>query len=255
MFKPLLSALVLTALHTACVSTASFNDQGFEHKRIGYSLAYSNPADKSWLNESWKIEKNHLGEVDESDYGSRRLEATDAKGKKQTMLVRNADLIFKHKKTNGVISVQSFPLNEFMAEKKLDIVAKDFAEQMSGEYFIAFSGAGYSVGKGRNLVTNLVSSQAGKLGAAETMEGVVEVANVEQLKLNPKHRLMRYKFFLARLTPENGWVDIEVMKEPKNNIEYRYPAMIVILYSMDDAYFNDYVADFDGLVKQLKLKR
>ncbi|HET9238934.1 MAG TPA: hypothetical protein VFO10_16875 [Oligoflexus sp.] len=259
MLRSLISILALILIPTACVSTGKLDSQGFTHDKVGYSLPYAKANEKLFINSSWTLETNSQGQPSPKDNGIRRLEVKSYSGHEETMLVQDLDLVFKHRETNGVISVQSVPLGESAAYKKLPILAKDHMERLSGLYYASLVDGGSGVGKGKNYVTNIVEGKAGTIGTADTYEVVVDVANAEQLKLNPEHRLMRYKMVMIKPKAPEGWKDLRGVygKKVKPNdryIEETYPALIVLTYAMDHAFYQEYLADFEALVRRFKLR-
>jgi hypothetical protein len=259
MMRSLVSLFAFALFPMACVSTGKLDSQGFTHEKLGYSLPYAQPNQKVFINPSWTLETNSQGQSSPKDNSMRRVEAKSYSGHQETMLVQDLDLVFKHRETNGVIAVQSVPLGESAAYKKLPILAKDHVERLSGLYYASLSDGGTQVGLGKNYVTNIVEGKSGTIGTAETYEAVVDVANAEQLKLNPEHRLMRYKMVMIRPKAPEGWKDVRGVYGKNVNPEDRYkeetyPALIVLTYAMDHAFYQDYLADFEALVRRFKLR-
>jgi hypothetical protein len=259
MLRSLVSFMAVVMLPMACVSTGKLDSQGYTHERLGYSLTYAQPKDKVFINPAWKLETNSQGQSSPKDNSVRRVEVKSYDGHEETMMVQDLDLVLKHRETNGVISVQSVPLGENAAYKKLSILAKDHVERLSGLYYASLSDGTTSVGLGKNFVTNIVESKSGTMGSAETYEVVVDVANAEQLKLNPEHRLMRYKIVVIRPKAPEAWKDTRGVYGKKVAPEDRlkeetYPALIVLTYAMDHAFYQEYLADFETLVRQFKLR-
>jgi hypothetical protein len=259
MMRSLISVLAFVFLSTACVSTGKLDSQGFTHDKLGYSLSYEKPNEKVFIPSSWTLETNSQGQSSPKDNSTRRLEVKSYSGHQDTIMVQDLDLVFKHRETNGVIAVQSAPLGEKAAYKKLPILAKDHVELMSGLYYASLTEGRTRIGHGKNLVTNIVEGRSGSMGTAETYEAVVDVANAEQLKLNPEHRLMRYKMVMIRPKAPEGWKDLRGVygkKVPPEDryIEETYPALIVLTYAMDHAFYQDYLPDFEALVRRFKLR-
>lgn len=257
--RSLISVLAFVFLSTACVSTGKLDSQGFTHDKLGYSLSFEKPNEKVFIPSSWTLETNSQGQSSPKDNSTRRLEVKSYSGHQDTIMVQDLDLVFKHRETNGVIAVQSAPLGEKAAYKKLPILAKDHVELMSGLYYASLTEDRTRIGHGKNLVTNIVEGRSGSMGTAETYEAVVDVANAEQLKLNPEHRLMRYKMVMIRPKAPEGWKDLRGVygkKVPPEDryIEETYPALIVLTYAMDHAFYQDYLPDFEALVRRFKLR-
>jgi hypothetical protein len=251
--------LTFVLLPTACVSTGKLDSQGFTHEKLGYVLPYAKANEKVFINSSWTLETNSQGQPSPKDNSTSRLDVQSYSGHKETITVQDLDLVFKHRETNGVIAVQSAPLGETLAYKKLPILAKDYVERLSGLYYAPLVEGGGRIGRGKNYVTNIVEGQSGTLGTAETYEAVVDVANAEQLKLNPEHRLMRYKMVIIRPKAPEGWKDVRdtygKKVDPKDRyVEETYPALIVLTYAMDHAFYQDYLPDFEALVRRFKLR-
>ncbi len=259
MMRSFMSLLALVMLPVACVTPGKIGPQGYRHEKLGYSIPYAQGEDRVFINASWKLETNTEGQPYYKDNRSYRVDVKSLNGREDSISVQDVDLIFKHRQTNGVISVQSAPLADSVSDKKLPILAKDHVERLSGLYYASLGQGGTRVGIGKNLVTNIIESKSGTLGTAETYEAVVDVANAEQLKLNPDHRLMRYKMVLIRPKASEGWKEIrdasgKQVKGREDRVEQSYPAIIALTYAMDHAFYQEYLADFEGLVRRFKLR-
>lgn len=259
MMRSLISILAFVLLPSACVSTGKLDSQGFTHEKLGYVVPYAKANEKVFINSSWTLETNSQGQPSPKDNGTSRVEVQSYSGHKDSIMVQDLDLVFKHRETNGIIAVQSAPLGENVAYKKLPILAKDHVERVSGLYYASLGEGGTRFGRAKNYVTNIVEGKSGTLGTAETYEAVVDVANAEQLKLNPEHRLLRYKMVLIRPKAPEGWKDLRGVYGKKGKPEDRYteetyPALIVLTYAMDHAFYQEYLPDFEALVRRFKLR-
>jgi hypothetical protein len=246
-------------LPTACVTAGKVGPQGYSHEKFGYTIPYAQANEKIFITPAWKLETNAEGQPSVKGSGTFRVDVKSFKGHEDHIVVQDVDLVFKHRETNGVISVQSAPLADTISDKKLPILAKDFVERLSGLYYVSLSQGSTRVGMGKNLVTNMIDSKSATLGSAETYEVVVDVANADQLKLNPEHRLMRYKMVLIRPKAPDGWKEMrgvygKKVKAEDARVEETYPAIIVLTYAMDNAFYQDYLADFDSFIHRVKLR-
>lgn len=259
MMRSLVSLLAFVLLPTSCVTVGKLDSLGFTHDKVGYSIPYADAKDKLFINPSWKLETDQQGKPWSKDNSTYRAEVKSYRGYEDVIIVQDLDLVFKHRETNGVISVQSAPLADAIAYKKLAILARNHAERLSGLYYTSLAKSFGDFGLAKNFVTNIIEEKAGTRGEAETYEVVVDVANAEQLKLNPAHRLMRYKMVMIRPKAPHGWKDQrgvygkKVKPEDRVTVE-TYPALVVLTYAMDHAYYQDYLADFEGLVGRFTLR-
>ncbi|WP_141733095.1 hypothetical protein [Oligoflexus tunisiensis] len=256
MMRILVSCLVL--LSSACVTSGHIGPQGFSHDKLGYQLAYAEPQQKLFINKSWKLEADHKGQP--RSFDTHHVQSKSSSGHEEKLYVKSTDLVFKHRETNGVISVQSSPLPETMAERKLPIIAKDYVERLSSQYF-TFVGNGVDRAViGKNYVTTITATRSGTIGSAETYEVVADLANADQLKLNPDHRLMRFKLLLVRPRTADAWKHDRILpgkktqREDELTVKETYPAIIVLTYAMDHAYYDEYLRDFETLISRFKLR-
>ncbi len=70
---------------------------------------------------------------------------------------------------------------------------------------------------------------------------------------------MRYKMVLIRPKASEGWKEIrdasgKQVKGREDRVEQSYPAIIALTYAMDHAFYQEYLADFEGLVRRFKLR-
>ncbi len=110
-------------------------------------------------------------------------------------------LRYIHRETNGAIWLRAFPVSTRTGEKSLKALVENYVNGISGAGYdvvwVAWDTAVVSSAE-RTYASKIASGGAGTLGAQEMYEAIVDVANLDQLRLDPNHRYRRLHIVLAR---------------------------------------------------------
>ncbi|NRA68252.1 MAG: hypothetical protein HRU19_27455 [Pseudobacteriovorax sp.] len=249
-----LGSLIFVSLLSSCATVGTLDKSGFEHKKMGYKIPYLDKTSGQFLPKNWRMEKDARGRIKLPDSRQYTKSVTSYNNYKKRVGYQPLNLIFNHAETNGVISVHSYPLSELEKDKKLDILAQNYTNALSGKFFatLTFSGR-VRLGASKTWVSKLLKQNIYKEGGVEILEAVIEVANSDQLKLDPNHRDEKVKIVMMKPDAFGAWS--ETYKNKKGE-DYRlfFPSLIVMIYSMNHGYYADYEKEFDQFVDALKLR-
>ncbi|NRA67955.1 MAG: hypothetical protein HRU19_25965 [Pseudobacteriovorax sp.] len=244
--------LVLLSHIIGCTTMGDFDDSGYHHDRANYSVYYMKPSKESFLPPTWFIEKNRDGNPIQPDAPVRVGEFRNKHGSKSQIRYKALNLLFEHKTTNGIISVVSFPLRETERIKKLNILAKNFANSLSGSYHVSASFDGhFAVGASSRWASQIIKQQSVTKGSREIHDVTIQLYNSDQLKVNPNHKDKKIRLVFVRAQADYGWTELG---EASLGVYAggHFPALVVIGYSMDHDYFDEFEPDFNRFLKQIK---
>jgi hypothetical protein len=145
------------------------------------------------------------------------------------------------------------------SRKDLDVVLESYADGLAGAgLFEQSSLFGLKTDTARQYTTFIVSKKATSLGALAAISGVVEVADVEKLRLDPQHRDSKAELCFAHVkylgrshpNPIKNSVWPVVSHETKRGHDYaeERTGLLVIGYYNDARRFDSHLADFHGLL-------
>ena len=249
--KIYLLALSLLSL-TACITPGEMTKDGFQHDSVAYKIDYQDKEEKRFLPKSWKNERTKSGALPAKYQDSSSINAESFDGTPLRIFYNRYDLVFNHKETNGRITVQSYPLEPELSGKKLKILLENQASNLSGQYFSTRDDVNPRKIVSKNWVTKIDNVKEQTINGHEYLEATLELANVDQLKIDPEHRDRKYKILLIRPKKKNSWKVERVFGVSKKTYTYFAPTIISVIYSMDYSYYNDYLSEFESFTKQLQ---
>jgi len=256
-YQLLMTLLALLAL-TGCITTnLELGENGFQHRRNSYKLSYLNKDKGSFLPETWTLEKDPRRQPLHANNETLAIALDEQRGKSRQARVPQVDLKFAHQETNGFISIVSHPLSKSDENKKLNLLLRNIAENISGGYLSIQPSnlLGNKVLRSKNLASSIVDEKIYEMAGAEAIMATLEIANSDQLLLDPDHRLKRLKILLIR--PEGRqWLEngFRINAQGKSEaIKIKYRSMIGMIYEMDPLYFDQYETVFNEFIQQFKL--
>lgn len=205
----LAGALGLGFATLGCVKETRFRDDVFYNKQMGYTLPYAHAQSRSFLPDGWVLENYHVdgaGHPTTPKTGSdwqRTLSIDLDDGKPVDLTVDTYDLRFAHAETNATIWLRSIPVAPRAAKRDLQGVANDWAEGLSGTGFFALDAGPVKVGA-QQFATRIIRSRVGRIVGEPAFDVTVELANVDQLRLDPNFRSAIGRVVFARTKFEYG---------------------------------------------------
>jgi hypothetical protein len=108
------------------------------------------------------------------------------------------DLRFRHRATNAVVWLTTFPVSTTLAETKLNVQMHDLVDRMAGGRFEIAELKPESVVREARFATKIVAEGPATLAGKEAKVATIDIANLDQLKLDVNHRQERVRIVLAR---------------------------------------------------------
>lgn len=245
---------------------------GYEQSVVKYQLGYSDPAAKKFLPDDWRLDNYAsdptTGEWTEKtghEYRATRWLDEDGDGtisldeRKQENIF---DLRFVNARDSAVIWLKVHPVAFGDSKKDLDVVLENYADGVAGAgSFEQSSLFGLKTDTARQYTTFIVSKKATSLGALAAISGVVELADVEKLRLDPQHRDSKAELCFAHVKYLGRWhpkpiknsVWPVITQETKRGHDYAEvrTGLLVIGYDNDARRFDSHLADFHALLARL----
>lgn len=260
----------LTALMSnACATTqATWTDSGFAQKDYGWAVTYKDPQAKRLLSPDWQLDNwapdPYSGELKPKDHGeyvAERREDENRDGvidqtEKEKVFVFDLKLVSA--RDNGVIWVQTFPMQPLDAGRELDVVLSNYADSLSGTGLYAQATPdSIEQPKARQFTAVIASRQRTRLGPHDAIDAVIEIADTAQIRLNPAYRAGKIRVVLAKfqyLTPyepltgaraKSPWPVVRQNGETK----FKKSAVLLIGYRNDVEHFQP--SALDTLMSQM----
>src|SRR6188768_230351 len=266
-------------LCTACTSASgALGPQGYEQSLTKYRVNYADASRRKFLPDDWALDNytydpaaNKWHEKDGVQYRAvRRLdEDGDGTVSASEQYEENLfDLRFVHSRDGAVIWLKVHPMEADDASRDLEVILESYADGLEGTGLFEQSTLfGLEAAKARHYTTFTVKKESLSLGALPAIRGVIEIADVEKLRLDPAYRDTKAELIFAKVTylekvgiskpssPRWPIVVTESAPTPDGAVSRVYSArrtgLLVIGYYDDAKRFDSHLADLHALVGQL----
>jgi hypothetical protein len=264
-------------LCVACGGSASgaLGPQGYEQSLTQYRVNYADAGRKKFLPDDWALDnyafdpssgKWHEKKGDQ--YRALRLLDEDGDGtispsekNKENLF----DLRFVNSRDGAVIWLKVHPMEATDADRDLDVILDSYANGLEGSGLFEQSTLfGLTQDKARHFTTFMVKKQPLALGQLPAIRGVIEIADVEKLRLDPTHRDSKAELIFAKVTyfeklginkpraPRWPIVTEDSIAHPgMTTYKARRTGLLVIGYYDDAARFESHLADLHALLDQI----
>jgi hypothetical protein len=208
LFAFLLGALFLPGCFAS--GAGSFGPDGFHHADFPIAVRFTKPDEKEFLGPDWRIDNFYVDDFgfigspkSSSQYVGR--EAVDfGDGRVTRLPVYFFDLKLDHRKSSAVIWMQSIRLGRNDAERNLRTLVEDYAEALSGSGFYATVHDGLVI-KSKSYAAKIVDGKDTTLGGLPAYDAKLEVANLDQIRLDPNARATIVRVVLVRTNYVRNW--------------------------------------------------
>lgn len=258
-FGLMTSAAILPLLVAGCgTQIGTFGSDGFHHTKLGYTVRYGEPKQRQILSADWRLDNFQIS--------GRQAPPQEPEAKKGTDYMTHVhvdldddgtpdlkeqlplyDLRFEHVNTSAAIWLRTFPVARAYAQKDLGILLDSYANAVNDGRYVAVDllNRRLVVSTARS-VARVRSSCWRQISGYHAIDGTIEIADAEQVKIAPETRRELVRLILLR-TP-SGW-------RPYGS-EWRapWPVMMVIGYAARPADFERNMADFDHFVDRVDLR-
>jgi hypothetical protein len=189
----------------------AFRADGFHHDDYPYTVHYADRAGRQIL-PNWRID-NYV--VDDEGKPGQAKTTTDYEGEQKIDLngdgdpekptVYYYDLRLLNRRNSGVIWLQTVPLPADHAERDLAVMVRDYATALAGTGFYATFANDKAEVRAKTYATKIVASKPGKMGPFDSYDATIELANVDQLKLDPAQRSAILRVVFVRTDYVREW--------------------------------------------------
>jgi hypothetical protein len=233
------AAIGLMAL-MGCQSSGFFEATAFRSRVYPYTIRYADPEERALLSSDWVVENFYAdasGKPTTSKTGrqyQKDREIELASGRTIVRAFDVYDVLLVHRASDAVIWLRSIPLSPRQAGLSLRVAAEQYAEGLSGSGFYA-TDLGQRRIESQTYASHMVAGRPVVVAGLEAFEATLEVANVDQLKLDPASRaaMIRVVFVRTPFTTETRGVDSD-----------KLPVMWMIGYANNPVDFEAQSPDF-----------
>jgi hypothetical protein len=255
--------MLLAATGCAPPATAAFDAHGYHHLTYNYRVggifaADPNVAPQNLLGNDWKldnfkvdpesdsiVQKDSKPYLTEYEFDVNDDNVTD--GKKQDFLF---DLRFNHLERDAIVWLRTFPISSDEGRKQLRVLMDRYVNRVSGPEV-------ESVRVNRDHVTIRVSRYSArvldrgrfKVAGRDAYVATFDIANVDELTLNPKARQRRVRLVIVRAGFSYPYLPPSTVGGP----EVSYPVLMVAGYSSSPEDFATDEKDFMKLLETIRI--
>lgn len=263
-------------LSTGCTpASGGLGPTGYEQALVKYKLSYANPTTQKFLPEDWALDnftyvadKRAWKEKTGDQYRAIRLLDEDGDGtiSESERTEENVfDLRFVNSRDSAVIWLKVHPMAFRNSKRDLDVMLENYADGLAGAgLFEQSSLFGLEQNVARQYTTFVVEKQALAVGPLSAIRGVIEIAEVEKLRLDRSHRDSKAELVFAKVAylhpvgsvrPTNSPWPMVTGKNGQGGVGYfeKRTGLLVIGYYDDAARFEAHLADFHGLLSRLQI--
>lgn len=190
----------------ACASSGLTDEGSFEHPDLRYRVS-AEPPDHvgALLGPDWVLSNYTRDDdgrpsaaKDAGDTWTYRTQVdTDDDGEvdlRETL--RRYDLHYEHIEDDARVWIQTFPVSAMTAGKKLETLAKRYADSLAGGLYVG--GLTPGTVEDARYASRIVSASPTEIDGHEAYQVDIEVANVDQLRLNEDARERLLRVILVR---------------------------------------------------------
>ena len=206
---------------------------------------YDAPAAAGLMPEGWKLDNFH----DDSPKRGKAYQAVfhvdvDGDDNGWNKIEPAYELRFVHLRHAGVAWLRAVPVSNELANKDLRVLTAGFVEGLAGgEYETLELSPGRATTVEKRFASSLLHAEPCRLAAQECEAATIELANVDQLKLDPNYRSHKLMVVLARTpfayAPSDGGTT--------------FPVYLVAGYSNQPSQFEAGLQDFIGLLQHVRI--
>ncbi|MBN1770980.1 MAG: hypothetical protein JXB32_06965 [Deltaproteobacteria bacterium] len=255
MLRLLLITAIFGSACTPSVLGGKLRADGYHHNLLPIHLRSSSGRAQQYVSPDWQLDnfRNEAGDWTQKEgpgYSTDvvvdlRGDRTDARRPQHTTQTPVFDVLLKHRRNGAQLWMRTELLPEPYRERTLESLVAAYAEQLSGTAFVGVAVYPVSVAVSRGYATKIVSSGATKVGDRDAYEAVIEVANLDQLRLDPQSRsLIMHVVFV-----ESGY-DL-YQSGPRGRARGR--AIVVLGYSATPSAYEESHEDFARFRAELVL--
>jgi hypothetical protein len=227
--------------------------EGFRHNDYAYRVVAQK--DGGFLPESWKID-NYYGETgalkpkDGKDWIIEYSLDENGDGEEDLKVEELIyDLRFEHLVHDGVIFLRTIPISTDLQQKKLSVLMERYIEGIAGAgYEVVSLNSQSHLLVEKRYAAAIVGKGPTKLAGRDAYVVLLEVANIDQLKIDPNARKERVELVLLH-------TDFEYKKESVNeNVKpTKFPVIMFAGYANQPAEFDAGQKEFHEFLGRIEI--
>ena len=246
-------------LGAACGSAAgTFAPTGYAHPSYPYSVGYVDSVKQSLMPDAWQLDnfvvlsgkrENKRG----ADYEGMVYLDVDGDGTRDEVGTRPIyDLLFLHSKTSAEIWVRTIAIDPRDRDKDLRVLMGTIKDGMAGGGYrvVQLEGKLRSTNNDRRYATKYMVAAPAKLAGREAFFATIDIANVDQVKLDPSHIEARMSLVLARTDFEFDGPPVHAEGLPGGR---KFPVVLMLGCVSSPADFAACGEDFTGLLSRVRI--
>jgi hypothetical protein len=243
---------VLFAMSALCLLSGCSTLQG-EHRptafvsvQRSYSVEYVDRGKRQLLPSPWVLSNfEYDGALPTKERTKGRFESEFQWEMKSGAIVRATtttyELLFRHT-SNAEIWVRLLPIPQAMRGRQVRYAAEEFVNSFSGSVVSDWlDGSGIA----RRVATQIIESKAIKVDGHPARQVTFDIANLDQLQLDPNAPRTRARIVLVKAGLRKSILHSQNLQ--------RVAAYLMLGYLNDAARFADEAAAFDSLVQRVKV--
>jgi hypothetical protein len=245
-----LFAFVVIPTGAGCA--ASFDAAGFKHPSYPLTVSYGDRATCSFIADAWRLDNYFLDERGcptdrKQGPGYERSLRRDFVGSGGQQLYEGPryEILLHHRRNEGRIWLSLVPITAGDAELALRAFVDRYAIGLSEQGHVHVDVAGQVRVSTAEYAARVLERRGRTIGGVKAMEGTLELANLNQLKLDPESRHSRVRIvfarpgFYARVTAYGGGAPT--------------PLLVVIGYSNTPDDFERGLPNFEAFLKAISM--
>jgi hypothetical protein len=152
----------------------------------------------------------------------------------------------------GVVSLRLVPVSSMLERRTLSSLVQAFAEEATGSGVdFVWTGNSASASRDAKYSSKIVQQGAARVAGQEAFEAALDVANLDQLRVDPAHRFRRLHVVLAR-TPFRYDVSQSKPRDPSQ--AKTLPVMLLATHANAPEAYAGTAAEFADLLNRIQIK-
>ena len=246
--------LLVSLMTSSCViSNMKVEENHLLNKQIGTKIKTSTPGNFEFISKDWRIvnfkqgAKGSWKAKTRDDYTITHKFDLDDNGYNDITIEKDRfDLLLQNKKYDSHISLLSIPLSTEEKAIDLRVFARRIQENLAYTTFRSLN-LRPDTKLVRSYATKRLNLQSRTFQGQPAVEMVLEIANVNQLKLDPKHRLEQIRFLIVK--SPNDWRIKAEKKRPQTNL----PVILVAAHQVNPEFVEETKKDFSDFINLISL--
>jgi hypothetical protein len=161
-------------------------------------------------------------------------------------------LRFSDTRSQGVVSLRLVPVSGMLERRTLSSLVQAYAEEVTGSGVdFVWTGNSASTSRDAKFASTIVQQGAARVAGQEAFEAALDVADLDQLRVDPAHRFRRMHVVLAR-TPFRYDVSRGVPRDPSQ--ARSLPVMLLATHANAPEAYAGTAAEFADLLNRIQIK-